>query len=143
MQCHEIMTPEVTSVSEDDAVLVAADRMRRSNLGFLPVVDRNGRLVGTITDRDIALRLVAEDLPSSTAVRAVMTRSVVACRATDGVQQAAELMVDNTVSRVICLDDRGRPVGVLSLSDLAMWEDERAADTLRRVRERELNVMVR
>jgi len=138
MRCEEMMTPEVEVVEENDAVLVAADKMRKTNLGFLPVVDKNGRAIGTISDRDIAIRVVAEDLPSSTAVWAVMTRGIVACRTVDNVNYAAELMAQEGISRIIVVDAKERPVGVLSLSDLAMWGEEQAAETLARVREKEL-----
>lgn len=140
MRCEEMMTPEVEVVKEGDAVLVAADKMRKTNLGFLPVVDKDGRAIGTISDRDIAIRVVAEDLPSSTAVWAVMTRGVIACRTVDNVNYAAELMAQNGISRIICLDARERPVGILSLSDLAMWGEDQTGDTLRRVREKELHL---
>lgn len=140
MRCEEIMTDEVEVVREQDAVLVAADKMRKANLGFLPVVDKNGRAIGTITDRDIAIRVVAEDLPSSTAVWSVMTREVIACRTVDNVNYAAELMAQKGTSRIVCLDAHERPVGIVSLSDLAIWGEEQTGDTLRRVRERELNI---
>lgn len=138
MLCEEMMTPEVEVVRENDAVLVAADKMRKSKLGFLPVVDKDGRAIGTITDRDIAIRVVAEDLPSSTAVRAVMTREVIACRTVDNVNYAAELMAQKGTSRIVCIDARERPVGIVSLSDFAIWGEEQTGDTLRRVREREM-----
>jgi len=139
MQCEEMMTPEVEVVGEDDAVLVAADKMRKTNLGFLPVVDKSGRAIGTISDRDIAIRVVAEDLPSSTAVRAVMTPGIIACRTVDNVNYAAELMAQEGISRVIVVDAKERPVGVLSLSDLAMYGEEQTVDVLRRVREKALH----
>lgn len=139
MQCEEMMTPEVEVVGEDDAVLVAADKMRKTNLGFLPVVDKSGRAIGTISDRDIAIRVVAEDLPSSTAVRAVMTPGIIACRTVDNVNYAAELMAQEGISRIIVVDAKERPVGVLSLSDLAMYGEEQTVDVLRRVREKALH----
>lgn len=140
MRCEEMMSPEVEVVKEGDAVLVAADKMRKTNLGFLPVVDKDGRAIGTISDRDIAIRVVAEDLPSSTAVWAIMTRGVIACRTVDNVNYAAELMAQNGTSRIICLDARERPVGIISLSDLAMFGEDQTGDTLRRVREKELHL---
>lgn len=139
MRCEEMMTPEVEVVDENDAVLVAADKMRKTNLGFLPVVDKNGRAIGTISDRDIAIRVVAEDLPSSTAVRAVMTPGIVACRTVDNVNYAAELMVQEGISRIIVVDAKERPVGVLSLSDFAMYGEEQTVEILGRVREKALH----
>lgn len=138
MRCEEIMYAEkLETISQDDPVLVAADRMRKKNIGFLPVCDRDGTVVGTLTDRDIAVRLVAEDLPAKTPVRNVMTNDVVACRANDDVHFAEELMAQKHKSRVVCLDAAGRLLGIISLADIARWETERAGDTLRRVTERE------
>jgi CBS domain-containing protein len=138
MLCEDIMQKnKLETVSLDDAVLVAADRMRRRNIGFLPVCDGDGKVVGTLTDRDIAVRLVAEDLPGKTPVRNVMTRDVVACRANDDLHFAEELMAQNHKSRIVCLDKAGRLVGIVSLAEIAQWETERAGDTLRRVTERE------
>lgn len=137
MLCEEIMKKKVESVGQDEAVLVAADKMRKANVGFLPVCDDDGNVVGTLTDRDIAIRLVAENLPAKTLVRNVMTNDVVACRPNDDVHYCEELMATKQVSRIVCCDERGKLQGVISLSDIAEWESDRAVDTLRRVSARE------
>ena len=139
MLCEDIMQRDrLETIGLDDAVLVAANTMRRRNIGFLPVRDRDGTIVGTLTDRDIALRLVAEDLEAKTPVRSVMTHGVVACKASDDVHFAGELMSQRHKSRVVCLDGKGHLVGIVSLSDLARWETDRAGDLLRRITEREV-----
>jgi CBS domain-containing protein len=140
MRCEEIMQTKVESAFEDDAALVAADRMRRANIGFLPVCNRDGRVVGAVTDRDIATRLVAEDLPTTTPVRTIMTRDVVACLPTDDIHFAEELMATKQKSRVICIDPKGRLQGVLSLADIAQWETERAGEVLRQITAREASL---
>jgi CBS domain-containing protein len=140
MRCEEIMQTKVEFASEDDAVLVAADKMRRANIGFLPVCNRQGRVVGALTDRDIATRLVAEDLPSTTAVRTIMTRDVVACLPADDVHFAEELMATRQRARVVCIDRAGRLQGVLSLADVAQWETERAGELLRQITARETSL---
>jgi CBS domain-containing protein len=138
MLCEDIMQRDrLETIGLDEAVLVAADKMRRRNIGFLPVHDQSGVIVGTLTDRDIALRLVAEDLEAKTPVRSVMTHGVVACRPSDDVHFAEELMGQRHKSRVVCLDPKGRLVGILSLADLARWETDRAGEVLRKVTERE------
>jgi len=137
MRCDEVMTTRVETIDELDAVLVAADAMRRANVGFLPVLSKDGYLVGVLTDRDIAVRLVAEDLPTGTAVRSIMTRYVVVCRESDDIHHAEQLMGEKGVSRIVCLDARGRLAGVLSLSDVAPWDAERVAQALVHIRERE------
>jgi len=138
MLCRELMKTEIEAVSPGDTVLDAARRMRDQNIGFLPVCDGAMRVVGTLTDRDIAVRLVAEDMPATAAVEQVMSPNVVACRPGDDLHAAEQLMAERHVSRVMCVDDDGVLVGVLSLSDIAQRDDaESVADTLRRVSERE------
>jgi CBS domain-containing protein len=137
MLCEEIMHRDVECVSEDDVALVAAEKMRRAQIGFLPVCDGSGRMVGALTDRDITVRLVAEDRPTTTRVRSIMTNEVVTCRPNDDLHHAEQLMADKHRSRIVCTDAKGCPVGVISLSDVAQWEPERAPDLLRAVSERE------
>jgi CBS domain-containing protein len=109
--------------------------MRDRNIGFLPVCDSSGAVIGTVTDRDLALRVVAQQLPSTTAVGDIMTRETVACRSTDDLEYAKELMAKHHKSRIMCLDEGGHLAGVISLSDLARGSD--AGSTLKRVTERE------
>lgn len=138
MRCEETMKHEVAWLAPSDTVQVAAQKMRDANVGFLPVVDGSSHVLGVVTDRDIAIRLVAADgRASETAVEAVMTREIVACRPQDDLSTWAQLMADNQVSRVCCVDDTGCLTGVVSLSDLATIERERAAQTLEKVASRE------
>jgi CBS domain-containing protein len=112
--------------------------MRDQNVGFLPVCEQRTKPVGTITDRDIAIRVVAEDKPNTTPVDQVMTSEVISARPDDDLQTAQELMAKHHKSRIMCVDDRGMLVGVISLSDIAQHEDQgRASRTLREVSERE------
>jgi CBS domain-containing protein len=138
MRCDDVMTREPESVSPDDTVALAAAAMRDENVGFLPVCDQAMRVIGTVTDRDIAIRVVAEHRPPTTPVRDVMSRELVACRPADDLAVAEELMGNHHKSRILCTDEAGRLVGVISLSDIAQAEsDERAARTIRHVNERE------
>ncbi|MCI0572435.1 MAG: CBS domain-containing protein, partial [Myxococcaceae bacterium] len=73
MRVSEVMKREVVTVSPDETVEAAARRMRDANVGFLPVCDADGRPLGTLTDRDVVLRVVAERRSSALPVRAVMT----------------------------------------------------------------------
>jgi predicted transcriptional regulator/uncharacterized protein (DUF2267 family) len=121
-----------------DTVQAAAQRMGDDNIGFLPVCDASGKVVGALTDRDIAVRVVAKALPATTRVAEVMTVEVVACRPDEDVQQAEAQMRRAQKSRIMCTDAQGRLVGVISLSDIARNEpDDRAAGTLRAVSMRE------
>jgi CBS domain-containing protein len=131
----------VECVSPQDSVETAAQVMRARNIGFLPVCDeKTDRVVGTVTDRDIAIRVVAEHKPASTRVAAIMTPDAVACRPEDDITTAEELMAENLVSRIMCIDEDGGLVGVISLSDLAQMDGENAVKTLEQVSAREAGV---
>jgi CBS domain-containing protein len=139
MQCKDLMKTDIECVSPADTVKDAAARMRDENIGFLPVCDQASKVLGTITDRDVAIRIVAEAKPPSTLVEDAMTREAVSCRPDDDLQQAEELMANNHKSRIMCVDRKGCVVGVISLSDIVQHEQNaRVAETLRKVSEREL-----
>jgi CBS domain-containing protein len=138
MRCEEIMKRNVECVSPRDTAEDAAGRMRDENVGFLPVCDQSGNVLGTLTDRDLAVRVVAEGKASGTLVEDVMTREVVACRPEDDLRDAQATMAEHEKSRIMCIGQDGRLVGVISLSDIAQHETgARAAETLRDVTERE------
>ena len=138
MRCEEIMKRDVQYVQPTDPVQAAARRMREANVGFLPVCDSSRKVLGAITDRDIALRIVADGRPPTTAIGDVMTREVVACAPGDDVRRAEELMGKQHKSRMIVADEEWRLLGVISLSDIAQVEDaSRASQTMKQVTERE------
>lgn len=137
MLCREIMKFEVESVAPETTLRDAARKMRDYNVGFLPVCDAAMRAIGVITDRDIAIRAVAEELPPDTQVGSILTREVVACRPEDDLQSARALMSQHRISRVMCLGTTGRIEGVISLSDLVQLDDIAGASTLRQVSDRE------
>jgi len=138
MRCEEIMKRDVHCVQPTDPVQAAARRMRDADIGFLPVCDSSRKVLGAITDRDIALRIVADGRPPTTAIGDVMTREVVACAPGDDVRRAEELMGKQHKSRMIVADEEWRLVGVISLSDIAQVEDaSRASQTMKQVTERE------
>ena len=138
MRCEEIMKTNVECVSPRDSVEEAAIRMRDDNIGFLPVCDQSKTILGTLTDRDIATRLVAAKKPATTFVEDVMTREVVACQPKDDLRDAERAMAKHHKSRIMCVDVDGRLLGVISLSDIAQHErGGRASETLREISERE------
>jgi len=137
MRCREIMKFDVESVTPATTLRDAARKMRDFNVGFLPVCDAAMRAIGVITDRDIAIRAVAEDLSPDSPVRVILTREVVACRPEDDLQTARELMSEYRISRVMCVGATGRIEGVISLSDLVQLDDIAGASTLRQVSDRE------
>ncbi len=142
MVCREIMKSEVESFLTTDSAMEIARRMREVNIGFVPICDREGHPLGAITDRDVALRVCAEDKRASR-VRAgeIMTHETVICRDVDEVERAEELMAEHHKSRIMVVDAHERLVGVISMSDLVSDEgDSRAVATLRRIAEREVHL---
>lgn len=139
MRCEEIMKRNVHVVLDSDTAQAAAKLMRDENIGFLPVCDDERKVLGTITDRDICIRVDAEGRSAAEcSVEAVMTHEVIACRPADELGEAEQLMSTHHKSRILCTDDRGRLCGVISLSDIADHETlRRTAATLRGVTSRE------
>lgn len=133
MRCRDIMRSPVRTISEDDTVEIAAKIMREANIGFLPVHDFSAHFVGTLTDRDIALRIVAEGLPTGTKVGLVMTREAIACRPDDPIQDAERMMATHRKSRIVCTTGSGYIEGVISIGDLAT--DDAPASVGRLLRE--------
>src|SRR5512139_674873 len=102
MRCDEVMTRDVIRLRPLDRVDAAARRMRDENVGFAPVCDDEGRPVGAITDRDIALRVCAEDRRAGrTHVEEVMTRGVLLCGAGDELARAEALMAQRRKARIV------------------------------------------
>lgn len=138
MRCEHIMKRNVECVSPSDTAQAAAMRMRDENIGFLPVCEKDMKVLGTITDRDLAIRILAEGRPAATSVRDVMSDEVIACRPEDDLRRAEELMGRHQKSRIMCVNENGVLAGVISLSDIAQQEKaSRAAATMRSVSQRE------
>lgn len=137
MRCRDIMKTDVIRCTEESSVQDCAQLMRNNNVGFLPVVDASLQVVGVITDRDLAVRILANDRPPATRVGDVMTRDVRICRADEDLQAAEWKMASNRKSRLVVADDEGRCVGVISLSDVAHADDHfRAGGVLSEVTRR-------
>jgi CBS domain-containing protein len=133
MQCREIMKRDIQLIRPDDEAANAAESMRSAEIGFLPVCDReNNKVVGTLTDRDIAIRLVAQRKGFETPVSEIMTTAPIFCHSDDTVDTARKLMESNQVSRMIVLDDDDRLAGIISLADIA--DDESSRQTLREIK---------
>ena len=138
MKCQEVMKSDFDYVSPRDTVEDAALKMRDLNIGFLPVCDQSRKVVGTLTDRDIAIRVVAEKRQGSVHIEDVMTKEVVACGPGDELQKAEELMAQRHKSRVMCVNERGELMGIISLSDIAQHDQgSKAVETLRKISDRE------
>lgn len=133
------MKTDVECCRLDDPVETAAERMGKRNIGFMPVCDDDGRIVGTLTDRDLAIRVLGAHRDAAyTLVPEVMSPQVVCCSPDDNLDVAEELMEKHKKSRIVCVDDRRRPVGVISLSDIAHVEERiRASEILDAITTRE------
>lgn len=137
MKCLDIMKTDIECVSADTSIQAAARKMRDQNVGFLPVCDEGMRVSGTVTDRDLAIRALAEGRPPATPVASLMSIDVIACRPDDPLSYARELMAQHHKSRIMCLSANGRLEGVISLSDIAQLDEVAGLDTLRQVSSRE------
>ena len=138
MLCQEVMKRHVFFAGPNETVQSAARRMREANVGLVPVCERDGRVVGVVTDRDLALRIRSEDIqPSTTLLEEVMSSGVISCRPDDPVGRAEALMREHRITRVVVTERDGSLCGVLSLSDLVFYEPPaRMGQTLRAVAER-------
>jgi CBS domain-containing protein len=136
MRCEQIMERNVKCVSGETTVQDAARMMRDEDIGFLPVCDQGGKAIGALTDRDIAVRLVAEGKPASVRVSELVTREVISCKPGDDVREAQRLMKEQQKQRLMVVDTGGKLVGVISLQDLAEKENEGGlASTVKGVKE--------
>ena len=111
MKIRDVMTRDVQTVSPEQTAQEAASFMLREDAGSMPVSDGN-RLIGMITDRDIAVRGVARGYGPETQVRELMTDDVICARQDDDVQSVADLMSQSQVRRLPVLDDQDQLVGI-------------------------------
>jgi len=139
MKCSELMTKNVECCVAGSLVEAVAEQMRAKNIGFVPVCDEKGAVIGTLTDRDLTIRVLAEHRsPGSTKAKDVMTADAVVCKADDDLSVVEQLMSKHKKSRIVCVDDSSRPIGVISLADVAQRETAgKAAAILRSVSQRE------
>ena len=127
LRVHELMTRRVASVHPASSVERAARLMEECDCGALPVIGDNGVLIGMVTDRDIAIRIVARGRDVRTAIVAdCMTERVFACYATESVRECMRQMARHRVRRVPIVDERGRLVGIVAQGDLARHASHRS-----------------
>ena len=128
---RDIMSRDVHVVNPDDSVQDAAKQMRSHDVGFLPVCDGQ-RLVGTLTDRDIAIHVVAEGKdPRKTKVKDLAQHGVTWCYEDQSPDDAANMMKDKEVRRIMVIDRNSKQlVGVVSVGDLATKDSSKSSGSV-------------
>jgi CBS domain-containing protein len=137
MKVSEIMSRNAECIEGDASIKEAAEKMRALDVGFLPVCE-GGEPVGTLTDRDITIRHVADGQnPYRVKARDIMTPDVLHCFEDQDVEEVARYMQEHEVRRVLIYDRGGELVGVVSLGDLskAVGEECLAGETLKDIAE--------
>jgi CBS domain-containing protein len=133
MKCQDLMTLDLRWVRDTATIQAAAVSMQDNSVGFLPVIDGAGALVGVLTDRDLATRAVARNLePATTLVSQVMSQTPVVCLEEEPIERAEQVMMDNQLSRLPVLGPGNRVVGVISLTDVVTRR--RGSEALRTAR---------
>jgi CBS domain-containing protein len=124
MKIRDLMTTHVASVSATDSTAVAARLMWDCDCGAIPVLDDEGRAIAMITDRDICMAALMRDrAPSAIPVSDVMSRDLQSRGPDDSVSSAEQLMRAHQIRRIPIVDGDRRPLGLLSLADIARATD--------------------
>ena len=119
MKCADIMNRNLEWLTETETVARAATVMAEAGVGFLPICDGRKHVIGVVTDCDLTVRALAKRVPAETTSAAlVMTAPALTCLDSADLREAEELMAQERKSRLVIVDASGKPVGVLSLSDL-------------------------
>jgi len=135
-KCNEVMTKDPVYCLPNDAVARAAQLMKKENIGPIPVIEneRTKKLVGIVTDRDLALKVVADGRdPKVTKVEEVMTREVVTCRPEDDLQKALDVMSEHQLRRIPVVEDGNKLVGIIAQADVAtrVNQPQKTAETVK------------
>lgn len=132
-RARDVMSRSVVRVHPSDSLQYAARLMAGYDCGALPVVDRNDRLIGMITDRDIAVRGVAERRDAGRLpVRATMSDDAFACNVNDSLRDCMREMAEHQIRRLPIVDDYNRVVGIVSQADIAKHAAKRSDHRERR-----------
>src|SRR3989442_7133678 len=121
MKCKEIMTKDPVCCLPDEGVQKAAKLMKDENVGVIPIIEDEDTktLLGIVTDRDLAIRVVAEGRDvGGTRIKDVMTTGAVSCRPDDDLQKALDAMEENQVRRIPVVDHNQKIVGIIAQADI-------------------------
>ena len=125
--CSDVMTRNPACAHPDDTVASVARLMQEKDIGPVPIVqDRiSKKLLGIVTDRDLALKVVAAGRdPNTTTVRDVMTTDVITCREDDKAEKALDAMSEHQLRRILVVDKNNMLVGIIAQADVATRMDE-------------------
>jgi CBS domain-containing protein len=128
-KCNEVMTKNPVCCLPNDMVAKVAQLMKSKDIGPVPIIEneQTKNLVGIVTDRDLALKIVAEGRDAkSTKAEEVMTRKVVTCRVEDDVQKALDAMSEHQLRRIPVVDNDNKIVGIIAQADVATRVDQPA-----------------
>ena len=126
-KCSEVMTKSPVCCLPNDMVVNVAELMNSGNIGSIPVIEneQTKKLIGIVTDRDLALKIVAKGLDAkSTKVEAVMTRKMITCRADDDLLKALDAMAEHQLRRIPVVDADHKIVGIIAQTDVATRVDQ-------------------
>ena len=139
-KCRDVMTKDLVTATPEDTITEVAQLMKNEDIGPVLVVDNNDSktLVGIITDRDIALKVIAERKdPKTTSVGEIMSKKLVTCRPDDDVDVAINAMAHYQLRRIPVVGDNLKLVGIISQADVAtrVHEPEKTAEVVKEISE--------
>jgi CBS domain-containing protein len=130
---QEAMTPNPTTIEATTKAQEAARIMKSEDVGSLPIVE-GGKLIGVVTDRDLAIRIIAEAKGIDTPVAEIASKDVVTIDPQQSLEEAARLMANNQVRRLPVVEEDGKLVGILAQADIAQaGHDSLTGETVQRI----------
>lgn len=119
----DVMSHDVQVIGPDGTIREAAQQMLQGNFGMMPV-EQNDYMIGVISDRDIAIRAIAEGKDANTMVRNVMSRDVIVANENDSIEDAARLMGKHQIRRLPVVNAEKKLVGIVALGDFAVESED-------------------
>lgn len=119
----DVMSHDVQVIGPDGTIREAAQQMLQGNFGMMPV-EQNDYMIGVISDRDIAIRAIAEGKDANTMVRNVMSRDVIVANENDSIEDAARLMGKHQIRRLPVVNAEKQLVGIVALGDFAVESED-------------------
>lgn len=119
-KANEMMTPNPSCCEQNDSIRDAVRIMKEKDVGVVPIVDENGQCCGIVTDRDICLEVILQDLdPAQTPLKQVMHTDLLTCTEDDDIEDVLNKMEKRQVKRILVVDENQRCAGIISEHDIA------------------------